>query len=891
MPDWNRYVRERLNLRIRPDRETEVVSELAQLLELKYAESIGAGMPEPEAIAKTEALTKDWTGLAAEIDDAERPHNPPELPSPDESLFGGLWLDFRYALRLMRKSPGFALITIATLALGTGANTAMFTIVDAVAIRPLPYPEPDRLVTLGAHRAQTDIAEFTSAPDFFDLRNQSKALSALAGISPVWNMVSGDDQADRLECLFVSSNFLPLLGARTALGRLFTPDEDDRARPAARIILGYSFWQRRFGGQSDALGRKLTLDGNVYRIVGVMQKGFRYLGEPIATAPTDVDAYLPMAANPLVNTARTLRYMKVLGKLAPGATLAQANDELQRIAANLAAQYPQSNRGFEWHMHALRDEAVGRYRSPVLLLLGAVGFVLLLCSANVANMLLARVAGRRQEISIRAALGASRSRILRQLLAESLVLAAAGGVCGAGIGSLLLRLVKAVGPESLLQQDFHLNATALFFTAGVAILASLFAGLTPAWYAGTAEIGDALRAAGRSVTARSRGIRSVLVAGEIALALVLLVGAGLLIRSFQRLLAVSPGFRTENLVTIATQFPASVRTPSQRRTLYQLVASRLAGVSGVEAVAAVSRLPMMTSDLTSLVVAEGRPPGPGQGIDVQFRRTSNNYFATMGIPLIGGRSYNDQDAADASIAVIDETTAQLLFPGENAVGKRVRIGPDSAPWTTVIGVVGATRQFGLEVLPKPTLYLSAAGSPFSSPIMVVRTARDPGPLIGPLMASVRGAAHGMPAYNVFQMQTLVDRSTAQRRFLMMLLTAFASTAMLLAALGIYGSISQTVSHRTRELGLRLALGASRREAFRLVLNEGFQLTSIGVAIGAGASLLLTRLMRGVLFGVGPFDPPAFVIAAAVLALVALAACTLPARRATQVDPLVALRDD
>ncbi|HEV2687653.1 MAG TPA: ABC transporter permease, partial [Bryobacteraceae bacterium] len=839
MLDWNRFVRDRLALKLRPERESDIINELAELMEHTYTEAMAGGATHEEALRRAEKEAGDWRKLSREITAAEAQPKLPEPPPARMSVFAGFRHDLVYALRFLRKKPVFALIAAGTLAFGIGANTAMFTLVDAIVLRGLPYPEPSRLVTLGAHREkQKDIAIYTSAPDFFDLRKLAKSFSELAGISPIWNMVTtGATEADRLEALFVSSNFFPMLGVSPLAGRVFTAAEDQAGHAANVVVLGHSYWQRAYGGSLDALNKTIALDSSVYTIIGVMPPDFRYLGEPVVGTMTEPDVWIPMAANPLAGTGRGLRYMKVLGHLAPGVTLDQARDELRRIGLGLAAQYPQTNSEKAWELRPLNDEAFGKYRTPVFLLLGAVGFVLLLASANVANLLLARVVERKQEMSIRTALGASAYRILRQLLAESLVLSALGGVLGGGLALAILQVLVKTGPASLMRaQKIGLDARALLFTSAIVILAATLSGLAPAWRTVTAEIGNALRASGRSLTAGTHRFRSGLVIVQVAVALVLLVGAGLLIRSFQNLLLVDPGFRAENLVTISTQLPASARTPEQMTALNRGLMEQLMTVPGVEQVAEVSRLPMMASDLTTDVMAEGKPLDT-HGTEVQFRRTTPNYFQAMGIPVRGGRVYASHDTGP--VVLLDEVAARMIWPGENAVGKRIKVGSDTK-WTTVIGVVGQTRNFGLDIAPSPTLYVSDIVRPLGAPLLEIRTSRDPAPLLNTLAATIRRAHQGMPAYNVFLMQTLVDRSTAQRRFIMMLLTAFAMAAMLLAAVGVYGSISHTVAYRTREIGLRIALGATPAAALRMVLGEGLRLTGAGVAIGIVAAAGLTR---------------------------------------------------
>jgi len=895
MPDWNAFVRQRLALRVRPEREAEIVQELAQQLSQASAELVNAGVPEVEALRRAEAQVGDWAALAREIEAAEAAPRHVEPPPPRMSLWAGSRHDLRYALRFLRKKPVFALVAAGTLAFGIGGNTAMFTIADAVALRGLPYPDADRLMTMGAHRQrQPEIEIYTSAPDFFDLRAHTQAFTALAGISPVWNMVlSGGAEAERLECLFVSANLFGMLGVSPALGRSFLAAEDDGTHGAQVALIGYAYWQRKFGGRTDVLNRPLALDGSSYTIVGVLPAGFRYAGEPLASAPTEIDVWLPLAANPLIATRRSLRFLKVVGRLKDGVSAEQGRDEIRRLGAALAREYPESNGEMAWEVRLLREEALGRYRTPVFLLLGAVGFVLLMASANVANLLLARCAERRQEMAIRVALGAPAFRIVRQLLAESLALAALGGAGGALLAQLLLKVFVAIGPAGLVRsQAIRLDARALLFTAAVVLMAATLSGLAPAWRSILpAEMGNAL-GGGRTIGAGAHRFRSILVAAQVALALVLLIGAGLLIRSFQRLLEVNPGFQAKNLVTISTQVPAGANSPEQRTAVYLAMRDRLLAIPGVRKVAAVSRLPMMGSDLTSSLFAEGKMVAGAPAVEAQYRRATPDYFATMGIPLRAGRWFDERDGRNNSVALVDEVTARRVWPGEDPIGKRVKLGspPDAQPWTTIIGVAGSIRHFGLEIAPQPAVYTPYAASPLVAPILVIRTSAEADAMVPALAAAVRSAYPGIPAYNVFAMQTLVDRSTAQRRFLMLLLTAFAAGAMLLAAVGVYGSISHSVAQRTREIGLRMALGASRGAAMRMVLGEGLRLTLAGVAVGWLAAGALTRLMQSVLFGVRPLDPVAFAAAAVMLGCFAILACAAPAWRAARVDPLVALRE-
>jgi predicted permease len=812
-----------------------------------------------------------------------------------------IWNDIRYALRFLRKNPGFAAISVLTLGFGIGGNTAIFTMVDAIALRGLPYREPDRLVAIETRKTQQpELEPWTSALDFFDLRERTRSfsspLASIAAISPIWSVVlTGRGRAERLECLYVSADFFPMLDATPAAGRLFLPAEDKRAQPSNVVVLSHALWQRRFGGSPDVLGQALNLDGGAYTVIGVLPAGFQYVGEPVAGTASQIDAWFPLSDNPLTGSIRGLRFLKVIGRLKPGVSAARAGDEIRGFGAALAGQYPDSNRGFAWDALPLNRQVTGRIRPTMLLLLGAVAFVLLMACANVANLLLARAVARQREISVRIALGASWSRLLRQLLTEGFVLAAVGGLAGLPLAYAGLRFLISSGPQSLVRNHaIRLDTRALLFTAAIVLASAVLAGLPPAWRILRAQIADALREAGRGLTLGHHRVRSALVMGQVALALVLLVGSGLLIRSFQKLLDVNPGFNPRNLVTISTQVPAAARTPGQRTAVFRAMRDQLGATPGVVSVAAVSRLPLMGRSLGSWVFVEGKSMPGAPAPDVEYRVASGSYFATMGIPLRAGRLFDDHDDANAAaVLLINETMARKFWPGENPIGKRVKLGaaPERLPWITVIGVVGDIRHLGLDTEPRPEIYRPYAVNPLGAPILVIRTRVDPGPMASSLSAAVRSVNAEIPAYDVFPMEALVDRSTRERRFVMLLLSGYAFAALLLAGVGIYGTVSQSVAQRTQEIGLRMALGASPRTVLRMVFGAGLRLMAVGIGLGSMAALGLTWLMRSMLFEVRPLDPLAFAAAAAVLAAFAMLACYLPARRATRVDPLIALRHD
>lgn len=887
MPDWRLYVRDHLPaLHVSPERESEIARELALQLEQAYSEALAAGLTDAEALDRAYSQVRDWDRLASEINDAERP-----APKPDN--FTGALHDLRHAFRFLRRNPLLATIAVSTLAFGIGANTAIFTIVDAVALRSLPYEQPDGLMAIETRRtSQPEIEPWSSALDFFDVRERTRSFTKVAGISPVWNVVmTGRGETQRLEALYVSAEFFPLLGVRQSRGRLFMSEDDNRTHPSNVVILSHAFWQRQFGGSPDAVGKAVTLDGGDYTIIGVLPPDFRYMGEPLAGTATDIDVWFPLAANQLAGSPRGLRFLKVIGRVNPGISLAQANDDVGRTGLALARQFPASNEGFVWSVSPLNDRVSGRSRTTLLLLLGAVGFVLLMACANVAHLLLARAAARQRDLAVRVALGASRFRLLRHMLAEGAVLAVIGAALGVALALALMKFLIASGPAALLQtRTIRLDVRALLFTASAAVLSAILSGLPPAWRVVRSEIGTALRQGGRSLTAGHHRLRAALVVVQVGLALVLLVGAGLLIHSFVRLLDVNPGFDARHILTLSTQVPNAARAPEQRIAIYRSIRDELLTLPGVSDVAAVSRLPLLGSNLGSWLFKEAPLAKGEQPPEIEYRGATPNYFSTMGIPLRKGRLFDDHDGANP-VVVIDEVAAARFWPGQDPLDQRIKLGPSSErlPWITIVGVVGSVRHSGLAVDPQPHVYRPYAQSPLYSPILVIRTASDPSPMINTITSRVRSTNQEIPVYNVFPMQALVERSTTQRRFVMLLLTGFAAAAVLLALVGIYGTVAQSVVQRSQEIGLRMALGATPGAALRLILSEGSRLIAAGIATGALASLVLTRLMRSMLFEVHPLDPGVFIAAALTLAAFALLACYGPARRATRVDPLIALR--
>jgi predicted permease len=894
MRNWRAYVIERLpEMNVPPARESEIVAELALDLEQAYEDACAAGCADAEAMQQVQARFANWRELAREIERSELPAPPERTAGP----FTGATQDLRQALRFLRRNPAFAAIAVGTLAFGIGGNTAIFSMADALALRGLPYPQADRLMAIETRwPRQSEMEPWTAVPDFFDLRQRAQSFSAMVGISPVWNdILTGAGPTERLETLYVSASFFPTLGAQPEIGRTFTAAEDDGLKGATVAVLSHAFWVRRFGARRDILGRTITLGGAPYTVIGVLPAGFRYLGEPLAGRVADIDVWMPLADNQIVSVPRGVRFLKLIGRLKPGVAPESAASEIRGISQSLTREYPATNSTVAIDALPLQSKISGRYRVSMLLLVSAVGFVLLMACANVANLLLARAAARRKDIAVRVALGASRYRLLRQLVVEGLVLALAGGAAGLllarwGIHFLVAAAPAGLIPGGIVQMDWR----ALAFTGCAVLVCALTAGLPPAWGAVREAIHQALRQGGRSLMQGGHRLRASLVIAEVAIAILLLTGAGLLIRSFEHLLNVNPGFDPHNLITVATQTPPSASTAGSRAAIYNLIRGRLLSIPGVTGVAAVSRLPLFGDTLGAQVYIEGSRVRESESPHVEFRRSTPNYFETMRIPLRRGRLFDEHDrSAAAQVAVIGESMERALWPGQSALGKRVKLGPDPdrLPWVTVIGVVGDVRHFALDAEPPATVYVPDAYNPLSAPILVIRTSGNTEALLSTVAAKVRSADASIPAYNLYLMETLVERSTAQRRFVMSLLAGFALAALLLACVGVYGTVSQSVAQRTQEIGLRMALGSSPGEAMALVFRDGMKLAALGIAIGTLGAAGLTQLMRKLLFEVQPLDPVAFTGAAVLLAGFAALACYVPARRATRVDPLVALRAD
>ncbi|MFL6227272.1 MAG: ABC transporter permease [Pyrinomonadaceae bacterium] len=806
-----------------------------------------------------------------------------------------LWQDVRYGWRSLRKSPGFTVVAVLALALGIGANSAIFSVVNAVVLRPLPFDHPERLTAvLSRNEKDGSVGSDEAYPNYVDLRDQCQTCEGVAAYGFVTMfLTAADGEPERVRGIDASAELLPMLGVQPELGRFYTREED-QAGAARVIVLAHDFWRRSFGGNPKIIGQQVPMGSSPATVIGVMPAGFKF---PVEAK--EVDFWMPLA--PLLSkndlTRRDYVSLQFVAKMKAGATIAQTQSEIETISRRLQSQYPATNTALVFFVRPLRDALVGDVRTALFVLLGAVAFVLLIACVNVANLLLARASARAKEISVRTALGASRWRIVRQMLTESLLLSIVGGALGLLFATWGVALLVGASPADLPRAgEINLDARVVVFTAAVTLLTGLVFGLAPALSASKIDISDALKEGGRSGSdgASHNRLRSALIVAEVALSLVLLVGAGLLAQSFRHLLDVKPGFDPDNLVTMDV-VPRRSRYPqdAQRVQFFQDFLQKAKALPGVESVGLVDPLPLGGNFEAWDFQIEGRPPAaPGVNQNADRRVIDPDYFRAMKIPVVRGRAFGDGDAATATpVIIINDSLARKYFAGEDAVGKRlVFAGGTVSGAREIVGVVGDVRHAGLEAETTPEIYV-----PFTqvatSRLTVVARARsgDPAGVTAALRGVIRQTDKDSPIYNVHTMNELLSASVARRRFNMILLGSFAALALLLASLGIYGVISYTVTQRTHEIGIRVALGAQASDVLRMVLGQGMILTFVGVGVGLVGAFALTRVMSSLLFGVSATDPLTFAVVALLLPAVALVSCLIPARRATRVDPMVALR--
>jgi putative ABC transport system permease protein len=796
--------------------------------------------------------------------------------------------DLHYALRCLYRNRGFTAVAVLTLALGIGANSAIFSIINAVLLRPLPYPESDRLVAMfGVWEGQRTTV---SPPNFLDLRQQTKTLEDVAAFDASEVTITGAGEPLRVEGCEVSASFFDVLRVPPLLGRTFAPDENEPGKDKV-AVLAYGLWQQRFGGREDIVGSTISIDGTPLTIIGVMPRGFSY--------PAEMNLWQPIAYDEDTRGARGAWYLRVVGRLRPGVSPEQAASEIATLGAALEKQYPRHNAGLAFSTDRLHESIVRRLRPALLVLIGAVGLVLLIACANVANLLLARALARETELAVRTAMGAGRGRLVRQLLTESLALGMAGGLAGLLLAFWGADLLVTLQPEGIPRlNEVTIDRTVVSFTLGISVLTGLLFGAAPALQITRRSLAAALKDGGRGAitSRRSAHMRGTLVIAEMALALMLLAGAGLLIKSFGRLQSVDPGFRPAETLSFETSLPRTVySTDAQIVAFYERLLERMRTTPGVRSAGAVMALPLSGANF-SISFRDIGKPRTAQDPTMEVRVATPGYFSTLGIPLQHGRSLDERDTLHTPlVAVVSETAARRYFPDGEAIGKRIELGWGRGTgnrWTgEIVGIVGDVRELGLDEEHPAEIYLPMAQWPVGRMTMVARTAVPPLTLADQMKAAVREIDANLPVSNLRTVDEVVARSIAQPRFYMMLLAVFAAVALTLAAIGIFGVMSYTVSQRTREIGIRMALGARGGSVVTMVVRQAMALAGAGLAVGLVAALAVSRTMTTLLFDLSPTDPLTFATVGVVLALVAFVASYVPARRAARVNPIVALRAD
>jgi predicted permease len=815
--------------------------------------------------------------------------------------------DLRYALRALLQSPGFVIAAILSLGIGVGANAAIFSVASALLLRPLPYADAERLVILWNRSPGLGITEdWFSTAQYFDIKNGHGGLADVAiAIGANYNL-TGDGEPERIGTVRVSSNLLPMLGARPALGTLFGPEDDVPGRTGT-AILSDGTWRRRYGADPAIIGRTITLNGLPYQIIGVLPARFSLRREVMPTlgGAEDAEILIPLPLPADAATIRTREDYNILAKLKDGVAVAAAQQEMDAITARLRAEHPDvypPNGGLTFGIVPLQEQVVGEVRHSLLVLSAAVGCVLLIACANVANLLLSRALGRQREIAVRAALGASRGRIVRQLLTESLLLAGAGGVAGLLFAFWSVQWIQALGSASVPRlHEIAVDARVLFFTLAISVVSGLIFGLVPALRLGRVDLQATLKdsrgTASGSVWGRGQHLRRLLVVSELGLSVMLLIGAGLLIRSFILLQRVPPGFNPSQVLTLELTM-ASRKYANADAVLetYKRLWERLSQLPGVSAAGGISSLPLSQMMAWGPITVEGRAPQPGEAfINADMRMVGGEYFRAMEIPLLRGRLFTEHDTrTNPRVTIVDAHMAEQLWPGQDAVGKRVRTGGagpggPTSPWITVIGVVGRVKQYTLDSDSRIAMYFPQTQIATRAMNVVVRSGAEPAGLTAAVTQQVRELDPDLPVYRVRTMEQRVDESLARRRFSMLLLTLFAGLALGLASIGIYGVMAYLVSQGRRELGIRLALGAAPRDILLLVVRQGMTVAVVGLVLGLVAGSALAWLLRTLLFGVRASDPLTFAAMSVLLMVIALAASYIPARRAAKIDPLISLR--
>jgi len=890
VPEWKSDIRKRLaSLKLDPMREAGIVEELAGHLEDRYQEMLARGASGEEARLAALRELSDGELLVRELRRLERQLGTDTLVlgARRTNMLGNLWQDLRFGLRLIRKNPGFSAVVVLTLAIGIGANTAIFSVVNSVMLRSLPFKDPDRLVRLEESNPERGWPSFSvSHPNFLDWRDRNQTFAAIAAAAGASANLGTAGEIEVVRSSAVTADFLTVLGTTPLIGRNFLPEEDKPGGNTRVVMLTYGSWQKRFGGALDIVGRTLTLNDNSFTIVGVLPESF-------AWGSSNLELLVPLAPDPA--RPRGDHRLLVIGKLKEGVSQEQALADMNMIAAQLAEQYPESNKGWLVSSQGFYDWFVpGQIRSSLILFLGAVGIVLLIACSNVANLMLARAAARQKEISIRIALGAGRSRIGSQLLVEALSLAVISGIAGLGVAWLVTKALKSMNPANLPRLDeISMDGRVLVFSLMISLLTGVLFGLAPAIHAARTNLAEMLKEGGRSVTGgkvRQR-IRSVLVVAEVALSVALLVSAGLLLRSFWRLQNVDPGFKPGHVLTARINLPRSRYQDNPRAwVFYKRVLEEVSALPGIQSVGITSGVPMGAGNTAGEVRVEGRPPAPdGSKPSADWRIVSPGYFRTMGIPL-RGREFDERDREDSAVTIISEEMARRYWPDEDPIGKSVMLLSMSDKPFTIIGVAGNVRNVGLESDPNPMVYVATAYAATWNPMnLVIRTGPEPTAQVAALRSTLGAIDPNVPLYEIRTVDELLSDTLGSRRFTMFLLGSFAAAALLLACVGLFGVMAYLVSQRTHEIGVRLALGARPGDVFRLIIGRGMALAAVGSSLGLVSAWAFGRILESLLYQITPSDPVTLASAPVLLMAVALLACYVPARRAMRVDPMVALR--
>ena len=895
MPDFKNEITTRLaSFNLSPTRELEIVEELSQHLEDEFEEAVSHGASEAEA--QQSVLNGLGDKLGRELQGVERRAPRSSLPPgtrQKSNFVADVIQDVRYALRMFSRNPAFTAIAVIALALGIGANTAIFSVVDAILLRPLPYKNPEQLVMVWENATHLGFPKNTPSPaNFIDWQKQNTVFEGMAAFAERSFNLTGVGEPERLDGRRVSANLFELLGVRPIIGRTLVAEED---KPGTKVaILSESLWNRRFGGDPAVVGRAITLNNESYTVVGVIRSSVRL---PAYGKWRD-QVWVPLAFPAEEASERGNHYLEVIGRMKPGVTLTQAQAEMQTIAARLAQEYPRFNLRIGAVVNPLHEEIVGDIKPALLILLGAVVFVLLIACANVANLMLSRAAVRQKEIALRLALGADRTRLTKQLLVESVILSLIGAVVGLGFAYVgLTVLTRFIPPEFIHTETIAINGTVLLFTLVVAIITGVVFGLAPAVQASHFNLNDTLKEGGRDSGAGSRGkrLRGSLVIAEVAVSFILLIGAGLLINSFMHLRNLDPGFRSDHLLTVTVDL-SDVKYPDvqHRSAFFDEVIRRVRELPGVASAAVAGNLPFVYNGDSMGISIEGIPDPPAdQWPDVIYRAVGPGYFGTMGISLVKGRDFTDEDTLETTRGVvISEKTAAHYWPNGDAIGKRLKPGGGGAdiPWRTVIGIVKDVRQNDFIAEPKMQMYFPYRQLKDLVPnALVIRTNLDPLSLGSAVRNVIWSVDKDQPVSNIESMEHIVAGAVARQRFSMLLLAIFAGLALVLAAVGIYGVMSYSVAQQTREIGIRIALGATRSDVLSMTVKQGLKLVGTGLICGLAIAFVLTRVMASLLFGISATDPITFISIALVLVGVAFVASYLPALRATRIDPMIALR--